>query len=86
MMSFAAEVLFTFFIFLELLIYLYILTSWLPLSYGFKNKLNTLINPILEPIRYILKRSIFNTPIIDLSPVIGLVIITFIQQMIILLK
>ncbi|MDF2950951.1 MAG: hypothetical protein K0S18_534 [Anaerocolumna sp.] len=86
MKSFMVDVLFAFFIFLELLIYVYILTSWLPLSYGFKSKLNILINPILEPIRFILKRSIFHTPIIDLSPIIGLVVITFLQQLIFSMK
>lgn len=78
--------LYIFFVVLEMILFLYILTSWFPISIRFKNFLITLLAPVLDPVRYLLKHSIFNTPTADLSPIIGLVIISFLQQFFYILK
>lgn len=80
------DVLYTFFIFLEIILYLYILSLWLPFNYKFKNILITLMTPLLQPIRYLLKKSIFNTPVIDISPIIALVVISFLQNLFYIFK
>ncbi len=79
-------VLYIFFVVLEVILFLYILASWFPISGRFKNFLVTLMAPVLEPVRYLLKHSIFSTPTADISPIIGLVIISFLQQFFYALK
>lgn len=86
MAGMAFNALYAFFIFLELMIYLYIFASWIPISKHFKEKLDEFMDPLLEPIRYLLKKSIFNTPRIDLSPVIGLAILSYLQELFLQLK
>jgi YggT family protein len=78
--------LYVFFIILEMILFLYVLTSWFPINNNFKSFLAVLIDPILVPVRYLLKHSIFNTPTADLSPVIGFVIILFLQEFFYILK
>ncbi len=78
--------LYIFFVVLEMILFLYILTSWFPINNRFKNLLITLMAPVLDPVRYLLKHSIFNTPTADISPIIGLVIISFLQQFFYTLK
>jgi len=73
----------TFYIFfqvIEIIIFIYIVSSWLPIPNGIKNFLLTLINPILVPIRFLLRRSIFYTPVSDFSPIIGIVILAYLQN------
>jgi len=78
--------LYIFFVVLEIILFLYIITSWFPISIRIKNIFVTLLDPILEPVRFLLKHSIFNTPTADLSPIIGLVIISYFQQFFYVLK
>ncbi len=78
--------LYVFFIVLEMILFLYVITSWFPINNRIKSILVTLIDPILMPVRYLLKHSIFNTPAADLSPVISFVIILFLQEFFYVLK
>ena len=72
---------YVFFVVLEIILFLYILTSWFRISGKVKNILFTLIEPVLTPVRYLLKHSIFNSPAADLSPIISFIIIVFLQQL-----
>lgn len=78
--------LYIFFVVLEMILFLYILTTWFPIGVRFKNFLITLLAPVLDPVRYLLRHSIFNTPTADIAPIIGLVIISFLQQFFYALK
>lgn len=78
--------LYIFFVVLEMILFIYVITSWFPLNAKIKNFLKTLIDPILEPVRFLLKRSIFNTPTADLSPIISFVIILYLQEFFYYLK
>ncbi|QHQ62258.1 YggT family protein [Anaerocolumna sedimenticola] len=80
------DALYIFFIVIEMILFLYVITSWFPINNRFKNLICFLIDPILVPVRYLLKHSIFNTPTADLSPVIGFVIILFLQEFFYILK
>ncbi|WP_455717106.1 YggT family protein [Anaerosporobacter sp.] len=71
--------LYVFFIVLEIILFTYFMMSWFPFNAKFKEFLITLIEPLLTPIRFLLKHSIFNTKVIDLSPMIALVVILFLQ-------
>lgn len=73
----------TFYVFfnvIEIILFIYIISSWFPLPNGIKKVLLNLINPILDPIRFLLRRSIFNTPVSDFSPIIGIVILSYLQS------
>lgn len=78
--------LYVFFIVLEIILFLYVIISWFPINNFIKNILTILIEPILTPVRYLLKHSIFNTPTADLSPIISFVIILFLQEFFYILK
>lgn len=78
--------LYIFFIVLEMILFLYIIISWFPMNKHIKNVFITLLAPILDPVRYLLKHSIFNTTTADLAPIIGLVIISYLQQFFYVLK
>jgi uncharacterized protein YggT (Ycf19 family) len=78
--------LYVFFIVLEMILFLYVITSWFPISHSIKGFLAVLIDPVLVPVRYLLKHSIFNTPAADLSPIISFVIILFLQEFFYILK
>ena len=80
------DALYIFFIVLEIFLFLYVIISWLPVNNRFKSIICFLIDPILVPVRYLLKHSIFNTPTADLSPVIGFVVILFLQEFFYVLK
>lgn len=80
MTSLIFNVFYVFFVVLEIILFLYIFTSWLRISGRIKNILLTLIEPVLTPVRYLLKHSIFNSPAADLSPIISFIIIVFLQD------
>ncbi len=78
--------LYVFFIVLEIILFLYVIISWFPINNFIRNLLTVLIEPILTPVRFLLKHSIFNTPTADLSPIISFVIILFLQEFFYILK
>ncbi|WP_167956503.1 YggT family protein [Anaerosporobacter faecicola] len=78
--------LYVFFIVLEIILFIYFFTSWFPVHTKFKEFLIVLLEPILAPIRFLLKHSIFNTKMIDLAPMIALVVILFFQNIFYYLK
>lgn len=71
---------YTFFNVIEIILFIYIISSWFPIPNGIKKVLLALINPILDPIRFLLRRSIFNTPVSDFSPILGIVILSYLQN------
>lgn len=73
--------LYIFFIVLEMILLIYILSSWLPLNPKIKGLFVILLGPILDPIRFLLDHSIFKTRNIDLAPIIAFIIISFFQNL-----
>lgn len=75
----------TFFIFcfiLELLIILDIYIGLLPTRKQYHLKFHFKVEPLLRPVRYLLKYSFFNTKSIDLGPYITIMVLVFIQVLI----
>lgn len=70
-----------FFVALEIILVTYVLMSWLPLNAKLREFMNVVTAPILEPIRYLLKHSIFYSQGADLSPIVGFVIVSYMQQL-----
>ncbi|MBE5960284.1 MAG: hypothetical protein E7256_02685 [Lachnospiraceae bacterium] len=69
---------------LEILLFIQLFTGFL--QGGFiRNQLAFLLDPILNPIRHLLKHSIFQTSVSDMSPLIAFIIITYVQQLLSLL-
>jgi uncharacterized protein YggT (Ycf19 family) len=74
------KTLYIFFVVLEMILFIYIFTSWLPIGAKLKDFLLTLLSPIFGPIQFLLKYSVFQTRGIDFSPIIALIIISYFQQ------
>lgn len=72
---------YVFFIVLEAILFIYIVCSWLPVSIRLRNFLYTLVNPLMIPIRYLMRHSIFQAREIDLSPIIVFIVLTALQQL-----
>lgn len=86
MASLIYNVFYVFFVVLEIILFLYILTSWFRINGKVKSVLFTLIEPVIIPVKYLLKHSIFNSPAADLSPIISFIIIIFLQNFFFTLK
>lgn len=69
-----------FFVVLQVILLLFMVSSWFNGGEKFKNLLSLLIEPILTPVRFLLKYSIFGNPAADLSPLISFVLIMFLQD------
>lgn len=78
--QFVCEVGYIFFVVLEVSLFLYIITSWFPIGKKIRQYLLILLEPLFVPIRALLKRSIFKTASFDLSPMIAIIIISYMEQ------
>lgn len=74
------QTLYLFFVVLEFILMTYVLFSWLPLGAKVREFMHRLTAPILDPIRYLLKHSVFYSQVADLSPIVGFMIVSFLQQ------
>ncbi len=72
--------LYLFFVVLEMLLFAYIITRWIRLTPKIMDILLTLVSPILEPIRYLLQHSIFQVRGYDISPILGFIVVSYLQQ------
>jgi YggT family protein len=70
-----------FFVVLQIILLLYMVSSWFNGGEKFKNLLSLLIEPIITPVRFLLKYSIFGNLAADLSPLISFVLIMFLQDL-----
>ncbi|MDO5520876.1 MAG: YggT family protein [bacterium] len=64
---------------LEYLIFAYVILSWLPKLKGFKLVVAHILDPLFSIIRLLMKHSVFRTNQLDLTPLVALLIVTFIQ-------
>ena len=76
---------YVFFVTIEIILFIYIFTSWLPMGEKFRRFMRSIISPILDPIRLLLKHSIFGSNIMDLSPIIACIVVMFLQKFFIVL-
>lgn len=71
---------YVFFIVLEVILFLYIISTWLKVSPKIMIIFSLILGPILEPIQYLTKRSIFQVANYDISPLIALIPLTYLQE------
>lgn len=74
------ELLHTYLIFLEFLVFLYFLNCYIGIFHFFQKELNFFVDPILVPIRFLLKQSVFWSKV-DLSPLLTLIVIWCLQEL-----
>lgn len=74
------QAIYIFFEILEILLFLYIICSWFPFLNSFKKTLTFFLDPLFDPIRYLLKHSIMKSNVIDISPMIAFIIITYLKS------
>lgn len=79
MVTLICKGLYIFFFTLEIALCLSIICSWIPWGKNFKLLLADFLEPLLAPIRYCLKNSIFQTKLLDLSPLLALIILSYLQ-------
>ncbi len=66
---------------LEVLLLLYIFMGMIHVR-SLKKILTILLEPILLPIQILMKHSVFHTPISDLSPIVAVLLLSYIEQVI----
>lgn len=66
---------------LEAVLFLYIMSSWFPNATRFRGILLTLLDPIFVPVRGCLKRSVLNHATIDLTSMVTLILLSYLQSL-----
>lgn len=69
-----------FLICLEAMLFIQIFISFLPIQ-RVKNVVGIFVDPLLQPIRYLLKHSVFQSGGSDSSPIIAFIILTYFGQL-----
>ena len=64
---------------LQIILLIYIITSMFPVPKLLGTLLNNLTAPLLNPVRYLISKSVIKVRFIDISPLIAYTIISFIQ-------
>ena len=77
------KTIYTFILFFEIMIIIYWLSTWLFRTRALSRKLYEFLAPLLDPLENISKKSALYMPIIELSPILLLVILVYLQQIII---
>lgn len=73
-----------FLICMEVILFIHIFTNFLPIQ-SVRNAVENITEPLLRPIRYLLKHSIFGTGGIDSSPIIAFIVLSYFGQLLSLL-
>lgn len=73
------EACYIFFLILEYSTFAYIILSWIPSLKGFRNLIARFLDPLFTIIRYLMKYSIFRATQIDMTPLIAIFILSYLQ-------
>ena len=77
MTIYLVSVVYWFLMIVEVALTVYIFVSWLPLSPTLRKLMNYIMDPLLEPIRRLLRKSVVYIQGIDLSPIILYLLILY---------
>lgn len=80
------SVIYWFLFVVQIAVTVYIFVSWLPMSQALRRLMNDIMDPLLRPIRYLLKKSVLYIQGVDLSPVILYLLILYARQICLLLR
>ncbi|HIU02902.1 MAG TPA: YggT family protein [Candidatus Onthocola gallistercoris] len=86
MTIYLVSVVYWFLMIVEVAVTVYIFVSWLPLSPTLRKLMNYIMDPLLEPIRRLLRKSVVYIQGIDLSPIILYLLILYVRQLCLALR
>ena len=86
MTIYLVSVVYWFLMIVEVTVTVYIFVSWLPLSPTLRKLMNYIMDPLLEPIRRLLRKSVVYIQGIDLSPIILYLLILYVRQLCLALR
>ena len=86
MTIYLVSVVYWFLMIVEVAVTVYIFVSWLPLSPTLRKLMNYIMDPLLEPIRRLLRKSVVYIQGIDLSPIIFYLLILYVRQLCLALR
>lgn len=86
MSIYVISILYWFFRVVEIALLVYIILLYLPVAPKLKLLMADVMKPLLNPVRKMLSRSVFNTRGIDLSPIILYLIVAFCLQLCVALR
>lgn len=73
----AVKTIYALIVFLQILVVIYIVASWLFKKSKFVEYLYSLLLPFVGPIEYLMKKSTLDTSMIDFAPIILLLMLTY---------
>ena len=76
------KAIYVFLVFMEIMVITYIMGKWLFRIKMIDKQFHDFLEPLLAPLDYLTKKSIIYVPIIELSPILLLVILIYIENMI----
>ena len=74
---------YAFVIFFEIVVIMYIVATWLFRSRTLSKRLYDFLYPVLEPLEKLTTHSTMYMPIVELSPILFLIILIYIEQILI---
>ena len=74
---------YTFIILIEILVIMYIVSTWIFRSRSISKRLYELLVPILEPLEKLSTKSVLFMPIVELAPILLLIILIYIEQILV---
>ena len=86
MTIYLVSVVYWFLMIVEVAVTVYIFVSWLPLSPTLRKLMNYIMDPLLEPIRRLLRKSVVYIQGIDLSPIVLYLLILYVRQLCLALR
>lgn len=74
---------YTFIILIEILVVMYIVSTWIFRTRSISKKLYELLFPLLEPLEKISTKSIMFMPILEMAPILLLIMLIYIEQILV---
>lgn len=74
---------YTFIILIEILVIMYIVSTWIFRTRSVSKKLYELLFPLLKPLEKLSTRSVMFMPIIEMAPILLLIMLIYVEQILI---
>ena len=74
---------YTFIILIEILVIMYIVSTWIFRTRSISKKLYELLFPLLKPLEKLSTRSVMFMPIIEMAPILLLIMLIYVEQILI---
>lgn len=81
MIDLICQAFYIFFVILQIVLLLYILLSWFPKGIHIRSFLLLILDPLFAPLRYFVRHSALQNSVFDITPMIALVVISYLQSL-----